>query len=80
MQHLTALGVVPGDPDSAAKAFADLKTELGKEKIVRQIAQIEVETLTRAIGGLKFLPADFLLKFQSSKKSSRVWIAKSWMG
>jgi hypothetical protein len=25
-------GVVPGDPDSAAKAFTDLKVELEKEK------------------------------------------------
>jgi hypothetical protein len=27
-----ALGIVSGDPDSATKAFADLKTELDKEK------------------------------------------------
>jgi hypothetical protein len=27
-----ALGIVSGDPDSAAKAFVDLKTELDKEK------------------------------------------------
>jgi hypothetical protein len=27
-----ALGVVPGDLDSTTKAFADLKTELEKEK------------------------------------------------
>jgi hypothetical protein len=28
-----ALGIIPSDPNSAAKAFADLKTELDKEKI-----------------------------------------------
>jgi hypothetical protein len=28
-----ALGVVPGDLDSAAKAFADLRIELDKEKV-----------------------------------------------
>jgi hypothetical protein len=28
------LGIVPGDPDSAAKAFVDLKTELDKENVV----------------------------------------------
>jgi hypothetical protein len=27
-----ALGIVSSDPDSAAKAFVDLKTELDKEK------------------------------------------------
>jgi hypothetical protein len=27
-----ALGIVPDDPNSAAKAFADLKIELDKEK------------------------------------------------
>jgi hypothetical protein len=26
-----ALGIVPGDPDSAAKAFADLKTILDRK-------------------------------------------------
>jgi hypothetical protein len=29
-----ALGIVPGDLDSALKAFADLETELEKEKVV----------------------------------------------
>jgi hypothetical protein len=28
-----ALGIVPSDLDSAAKAFADLKAELEKEKV-----------------------------------------------
>jgi hypothetical protein len=28
-----ALGVVPGDPDSTTKAFADLKTELDMERV-----------------------------------------------
>jgi hypothetical protein len=27
-----ALGIVPGDPDSTTKAFADMKAELEKEK------------------------------------------------
>jgi chromosome segregation ATPase len=43
----------PGDLDSAAKAFADLKAELEKEKSVREIAQAEVDTLTRAVKDLK---------------------------
>jgi hypothetical protein len=27
-----ALGIIPGDPDSAAKAFVDLKADLDEEK------------------------------------------------
>jgi hypothetical protein len=27
-----ALGIIPGDPDSAAKAFVDLKVDLDEEK------------------------------------------------
>jgi hypothetical protein len=37
-EQLMALGVVPGDPDSAAKAFTNLKTELDKEKAAQEIA------------------------------------------
>jgi hypothetical protein len=48
-----ALGIVPGDPDSAAKAFVDLKTELDKENVVRIAAQIEIDVLTRAVKDLK---------------------------
>jgi hypothetical protein len=32
MDQLMALGVISGDLDSAAKAFADLKDELAKQK------------------------------------------------
>jgi hypothetical protein len=31
-----ALGIIPVDPDSAAKAFTDLKPELDKEKMPRK--------------------------------------------
>jgi predicted nucleic acid-binding Zn-ribbon protein len=48
-----ALGVVPGDLDSAAKAFTDPKTELDKEKAAWEIAQTEVNTLSRAVKDLK---------------------------
>jgi chromosome segregation ATPase len=48
-----ALGIVPGDPDSATKAFADLKTELDNEKTVRKAAQIKVDMLARAVKDLK---------------------------
>jgi hypothetical protein len=33
MEQLMALDVVPGNPDSAIKDFADLKAELEKEKV-----------------------------------------------
>jgi hypothetical protein len=38
-----AHGIVPGDPDSTAKAFVDLKTELDKEKTARIAAQIIID-------------------------------------
>jgi hypothetical protein len=43
--QLVTLGIISCDPDSAAKAFADLKIELDKEKTARKAAQIEVDTL-----------------------------------
>jgi hypothetical protein len=48
-----ALGIIPGDPDSATKAFADLKTKLDKEKANQKTAQIEADTLTQAVKDLK---------------------------
>jgi outer membrane protein TolC len=48
-----ALGIVSGDPDSAAKAFTDLKTKLDKEKASWIIGQIEIDVLTRAIKDLE---------------------------
>jgi hypothetical protein len=35
-EELMALGVVPDDPNSATKAFTDLKLELDKEKATRE--------------------------------------------
>jgi GTP1/Obg family GTP-binding protein len=48
-----ALGIVPDDPDSATKAFADLKTKLDNEKAARRVAQIKIDTLARAVKDLK---------------------------
>jgi hypothetical protein len=53
------LGLVLGDPNSATKAFANLKVQLEKEKAARESAQIEVDTLTRAIKSLKTLADNF---------------------
>jgi hypothetical protein len=48
-----ALGIVPGNPDSAAKAFTDLKIELDKEKAAQIAGQIKINVLTRAVRDLK---------------------------
>jgi hypothetical protein len=51
--QLMALSIIPGDPDSAAKAFTDLKIELDKERTSQKVAPIEVVTLARAVKDLK---------------------------
>jgi chromosome segregation ATPase len=48
-----ALGIVLGDPDSATKAFANLKAELDKEKSTQITSQVEIDMLTRAVKDLK---------------------------
>jgi hypothetical protein len=48
-----ALGIVPGDLDSAAKAFADLKADLDEEKTAQFAVQVEVYLLTRVVRDLK---------------------------
>jgi hypothetical protein len=48
-----ALGVIPGNLDSATKAFIDMKKELDKEKAARIIGQIEIDVLTQAVNDLK---------------------------
>jgi predicted nucleic acid-binding Zn-ribbon protein len=53
MDKLMALGIISSDPDSAAKAFANLKADLNEEKTAYLTAQIEVDVLTRAVRDLK---------------------------
>jgi chromosome segregation ATPase len=48
-----ALGVVPGDLDSATKAFANLKAKLDKERATRIAGQVKIDVLTRAVKDLK---------------------------
>jgi chromosome segregation ATPase len=48
-----ALGVVPGDLDSATKAFANLKAKLDKERATRITGQVKIDVLTRAVKDLK---------------------------
>jgi carboxylesterase type B len=62
-----ALGIVPGDPDSTAKAFVDLKTKLDMEKATRIVAQIEIDVLTRAVKDLKISPDRFAARFPTLK-------------
>jgi hypothetical protein len=63
-----ALGIVPGDPDSAAKAFVDLKIELDKENATRIAAQIEIDVLTRAVKDLKVSVDRFATQLLTLKK------------
>jgi hypothetical protein len=60
-----ALDIVPGDPNSAANAFIDLKNEFVKETAAREVAEIKVKTLTRAIGDLKISANRFVAQIPS---------------
>jgi hypothetical protein len=53
MAQLTALGVEPGNQDSAAKSFATLKNDLVQEKTGWEKAQADAETLAQAVEELK---------------------------
>jgi hypothetical protein len=57
-----ALGIVPSDPDSAAKAFIDLKIKLDKEKATQIVAQIKLDVLTRAVKDLKISTDRFVAR------------------
>jgi predicted nucleic acid-binding Zn-ribbon protein len=61
-EELMALGVVPDDPNSATKAFTDLKLELDKEKATRETSQIEVDTMSWAVKDLKISADKFATK------------------
>jgi hypothetical protein len=68
MDQLMALGVISGDPDSAAKAFADLKDELAKQKAAWETVQIEVVTLTRVVKSLKISADNFATQIPALKE------------
>jgi hypothetical protein len=75
------LGIIPCDPDSAAKAFAELKTELDKEKTTRKADQIEVDMLAQAVKDLKISTDKFaVLKFPLSKIRLNTYKTRWWMG
>jgi hypothetical protein len=62
-----ALGIVPGDSDSAAKAIIDLKIELHKEKAALIIAQIKIDVLTRVVKDLKISADRFATRIPTLK-------------
>jgi chromosome segregation ATPase len=68
MEQLMTLVVVPGDPNSAAKAFAALKEELVKEKGAQETAQTKVETLTWVVGDLKISADRFAAQILALKE------------
>jgi hypothetical protein len=54
-----ALGIVPGDLDTTAKAFANMKVELEREKAAQEMAHAEVDTSTQAVKDLKIFADKF---------------------
>jgi DNA-binding transcriptional regulator YiaG len=51
----------------AAKDFADLKTELDKEKTTQKVAQIEADTLAQVVKDLKISADKFAAKIPTLK-------------
>jgi hypothetical protein len=49
MEQLMALGIEPGDKDSAARYLASLKSELADEKAAWKEAKVEVQALARVV-------------------------------
>jgi archaellum component FlaC len=62
-----ALGIIPDDSDSAAKAFIELKIELDQEKTAWKVAQIEVDTLAREVKDLKISADKFAAQIPTLK-------------
>jgi hypothetical protein len=71
-EQLMALGIVPGDQDYAAKAFADLKAELAKERATQETAWIEVDTLTWAVEGTKITADKFAVQILALEERSSI--------
>jgi hypothetical protein len=61
-------GIIPGDLDSAAKAFTDFKIELDKEKTTQKAAQIEVIMLAWADKDLKISTDKFAARIPTPKE------------
>jgi hypothetical protein len=61
------LGVVPGDSDSAAKAFADLNAELDKERAARIASRVKIDVLTQVVKDLKISADRFAAQIPTLK-------------
>ncbi len=75
-----ALGIVPGDLDSAIKTFADLKTELDNEKAAQKAAQNEANMLAWAIKDLKILANKFAAQIPTLEDKVKHMETRWWMG
>jgi chromosome segregation ATPase len=53
MEQFAALGREPGDHDSATKSIFTLKNELAEEKLAREKAQADADTLSQAVEEMK---------------------------
>jgi peptidoglycan hydrolase CwlO-like protein len=53
MEQFAALGREPGDHDSATKSIFTLKNELAEEKLAREKAQADADTLSQAVDEMK---------------------------
>jgi hypothetical protein len=78
--QLMALGIIPSDSDSATKAFADLKIKLDNEKVARKVAQIEVDTLARAVKDLKISADKSAAQIPTLKTRLNTSKTRWWMG
>jgi predicted nucleic acid-binding Zn-ribbon protein len=61
------LNIVPSDPNSVTKAFANLKAELDKEKAARITGQVEIDVLTRVVKNLKISADRFTRQISTLK-------------
>jgi hypothetical protein len=61
------LNIVPSDPNSVTKAFANLKAELDKEKATRITGQVEIDVLTRVVKNLKISADRFTRQISTLK-------------
>jgi chromosome segregation ATPase len=65
MEQLVALGIESGDQDSTAKSLVALKNELAEEKLAREKAQTNVETVSWAVEDLKKMADQFTTQIPS---------------
>jgi predicted nucleic acid-binding Zn-ribbon protein len=61
------LNIVPSDPNSVTKAFANLKAELDKEKATQITGQVEIDVLTRVVKNLKISADRFTRQISTLK-------------